>query len=155
MHAPRRAAPGCFGVTGAKGCCDNSSYRFWEKFKIDQLFAAVKLKRREKNVEFVASPLWSTINEQVEAMREAGISVIALPCRRTMRWCRHSFFLNPKPIIIMLAFVKAGFKGVSIQFWETTPMFFNHLKSDFIPVWSLQHFHQWLTMNWSLSKHSF
>ena len=32
---------------------------------------------------------------------------------------------------------------------------FNHLKSDFIPVWSLQHFHQWLTMNWSLSKQSF
>ena len=116
MRAQRRAAPGCFGFTGAKGCCGSSSYRFWEKFKIDQLFAAVKLKRREKNVEFVASPLWSTINEQVEAMREAGISVIALPCRRTMRWCRHSFFLNPKPIIIMLAFVKAGFKVFRYSF---------------------------------------
>ena len=41
------------------------------------------------------------------------------------------------------------------SFSETTPMFFNLLKSDFILVRSLQNFHQWLTMNWSLSKCSF
>ena len=32
--------------------------------------------------------------------------------------------------------------GVSIQFLETIPMFFNDLKSDFILVRSLQNFHQ-------------
>ena len=34
-------------------------------------------------------------------------------------------------------------------------MFFNHLKSDFFLVRSLQTFHSWLTMNWSLSKCGF
>jgi len=34
-------------------------------------------KRRERGI-VVASPLQSTINDQVEAMREAGISAIAL-----------------------------------------------------------------------------
>ena len=32
------------------------------------MFAAVKLKQREKNVVLVASPLRSNINDQVEAM---------------------------------------------------------------------------------------
>ena len=40
----------------------------------------------------VASPLRSIINDQVEAMRVAGISAIALPCCGTMRWCVHSVF---------------------------------------------------------------
>ena len=31
------------------------------------------------------------INNQVEVMREADISVIALPCRGTMRWRKHCF----------------------------------------------------------------
>ena len=47
-------------------------------------------------------------------------------------------------------------EGVSIQFFsETIPMSFNHLKSDFILVRSLQKFHQWLALNWSLLKCSF
>ena len=74
---------------------------------IYQLFAAVKLKQREKDVVLVASPLRSTINDQVEATRDADISAIALPCRGTMRWCGHSF--KPKGIIVVLAFLKAGF----------------------------------------------
>ena len=32
IRAQRRASPGCFGFTGAKGCCGGSSHRFWEKF---------------------------------------------------------------------------------------------------------------------------
>ena len=61
----------------AKGCRGGSFYGFWNS----------ELERREKNVHgiVVASPLQSTINDQVEAMREAGISAIALPCRGTMR----------------------------------------------------------------------
>ena len=32
IRAQRRASPGCFGFTGAKGCCSGSSHGFWEKF---------------------------------------------------------------------------------------------------------------------------
>ena len=42
-----------------------------------ELFAAVKLKQREKNVVLVASSLLIIINDQVQAMRETGISAIA------------------------------------------------------------------------------
>ena len=38
------------------------------------------------------------------------------------------------------------------SFSQTIPLFFNRLKSDFMFVRSPQNFHQWLTMNWSLSK---
>ena len=58
--ARRRAAPGCFRFTGTKGCCGGSSLGFWEKFNYE-LFAAVKLKQREKNLALVASPLRSII----------------------------------------------------------------------------------------------
>ena len=34
IRAQRRAAPGCFGFTGAKGCCGGSSHGFWEKFNL-------------------------------------------------------------------------------------------------------------------------
>ena len=47
------------------------------------------------------------------------------------------------------------FEVFRYSFSETMPMFFNLLKSDFILVRSLQNFHRWLTMNWSLSKCSF
>ena len=45
------------------------------------LFAAVKLKQREKKVVLVASSLLIIINDQVQAMREGGISAFALPFR--------------------------------------------------------------------------
>ena len=35
-----------------------------------------------------------------------------------------------------------GFKVFRYSFWETVPTLFNHLKSDFILVRSLQNFHQ-------------
>ena len=60
----------------AKGCRDGSSYGFWN--------SETRTKRKERGI-VVASPLQSTINDQVEAMREAGISAIALPWRGTMR----------------------------------------------------------------------
>ena len=59
----------------AKGCRGGSSYGFWN--------SETRTKRKERGI-VVASPLQSTINDQVEAMREAGISAIALPWRGTM-----------------------------------------------------------------------
>ena len=47
-----------------------------------------------------------------------------------------------------------GTRLIRYSFLETIPMFFNHVKSDFILVRSPQNFHQWLTMNWSVSKSS-
>ena len=66
------------------------------------------MKRKERGI-VVASQLRSIINDQVEGMREAGISVIALPCRRTSDADIQSVFQKPKAIIIVLAFLKAGF----------------------------------------------
>ena len=60
----------------AKGCRGGSSYGFWN--------SETRTKRKERGI-VVSSPLQSTINDQVEAMREAGISAIALPWRGTMR----------------------------------------------------------------------
>ena len=60
----------------AKGCRGGSSYGFWN--------SETRTKRKERGI-VVASPLQSTINDQVEAMREAGISAIALPRRGTTR----------------------------------------------------------------------
>ena len=90
--AQRRAAPGCFGFTGSKGRC--SYHVLWKKSLIYQLLAAVKLRQREKNL-------------VLETVRESGISAITLPCRGTMMWCGHSF--HPKAVIVLLAFLKAGF----------------------------------------------
>ena len=42
-----------------------------------ELFAAVKIKQREKNVVLVASSLLIIINDQVQAMRETDLSAIA------------------------------------------------------------------------------
>ena len=60
----------------AKGCRGGSSYGFWN--------SETRTKRKERGI-VVASPLQSTINDQVEAMREADISAIALSRRGTMR----------------------------------------------------------------------
>ena len=59
----------------AKGCRGGSSYGFWN--------SETRTRRKERGI-VVASTLQSTINDQVEAMREAGISAIALPWRGTM-----------------------------------------------------------------------
>ena len=60
----------------AKGCRGGSSYGFWN--------SETRTKRKKLGI-VVASTLQSTINDQVEAMREAGISAISLPWRGTMR----------------------------------------------------------------------
>ena len=65
----------------------------FERSLIYQLLAAVKLRQREKNVRLVASPLRSIIKyDQVEAMREAGVSAIQLPCGATMHEVMRTFF---------------------------------------------------------------
>ena len=51
--------------------------------------------------------------------------------------------------------LRASTKSVSMQFLETIPTKFNRFESHFILVQSLQNFHHWLTVNWSLSKCSF
>ena len=81
----RRAAPGCFGFTGAKGCCCGSSRGFCEKFNLAVVHASDSQTNRKEHGIVIASPLQSIIDDQVEAMREAGISAIALPCHGTMR----------------------------------------------------------------------
>ena len=60
----------------------------------------------------MATQLRSIINDQIEVMREAGISVIALPCHGTMRWCGHSIcFLKTESCHhrAKLKILKAGF----------------------------------------------
>ena len=72
-------------ITGAKGCCGGASHWFWEKFSLPVVCdSETQMKRKERGI-VVASPLRSIINDQVEAVREASISAIALPCRGTMR----------------------------------------------------------------------
>ena len=75
-----------FGLLGQKDVAAVLPTGFGKSFSIYQLFAVVKFKQREKNVVLVASPLRSIIKyDQVEAMREASVSAIALPCLGTMR----------------------------------------------------------------------
>ena len=58
---------------------------FWEKFNLAVVRGSeTQTKKKEPGI-VVASPLPSIINDQVEAMREAAISAVALPCRGTMR----------------------------------------------------------------------
>ena len=60
---------------------------FWEKFNLAVVRGSeTQTKKKERGI-VVASPLPSIINDQVEAMREAGISAVTLPCRGTMRCC--------------------------------------------------------------------
>ena len=83
MRAQRRASPGCLGLQGQKDVVAVLPTGF-ERSLIYQLLAAVKLRQREKNVKLVASPLRSIIKyDQVEAMREAGVSAIALGTLRS------------------------------------------------------------------------
>ena len=59
--------------------------RVLEKFNLAVFLGSeTQMKRKERGI-VVASPLRSIINNQNEAMREAGISAIALPCLGTMR----------------------------------------------------------------------
>lgn len=69
----------------------SSSYGFWEKFNLSLKFkfnfvnsSETQMKRKEHGI-VVVPPLQSVINDQVEKMREVGISAIALPCHKTMR----------------------------------------------------------------------
>ena len=58
---------------------------FFEKFSLPVVCGSeTQTKRKERGI-VVASPLRSIINDQVEVVRGAGISAIALPCRGTMR----------------------------------------------------------------------
>ena len=97
------------GFTGAKGCCGGSSKGFCEKCNLAVVRGSETQTKSKERWIVVASLLRGIINDQVEAMREADISAFALPCSGTMRWCGHFLFLKPKAIIVVLAFLKAGF----------------------------------------------
>ena len=75
-----------------------------------QLFAAVKLKQREKNVVLVASLLQSIIKIWSSKGNERSWRFShCITFHRTMRWCGHSS--KPKAIIVVLAFLKVGFNN--------------------------------------------
>ena len=44
VRAHRRAVPGCFGFTGAKGCCGGPSHGFWEKFNSRSLKSSANVR---------------------------------------------------------------------------------------------------------------
>ena len=71
--------------TGTKGCCGASSYGFWEKFNIFVVCGSETQTKGKERGTVVASPLRSIVNDQVEAMREDGITATALPCCGTMK----------------------------------------------------------------------
>ena len=74
-----------FGFIRTKGCCGGSSHGFCEKFNLAVVRGSeTQTKRKERRI-VAASLFRSIINDQVEAMREAGILANALPCRGTMR----------------------------------------------------------------------
>ena len=69
---------------------------FWEKFNLAVVRGSeTQTKKKERGI-VVASPLPSIINDQVEAMREAAISAVALPCRGTRGAADMLFFKNRK-----------------------------------------------------------
>ena len=120
IRAQRRAAPGCLGFTG---CFGGSSHGFWENLN-NFLFAAVNSNEEKSTWNCSASALRSIINDQVEAMREAGISAIASPCFGTMRLCGHSVFLKTESYNHRVRFLKSWLyslskKGVSVAFTGT------------------------------------
>ena len=86
----KKAAPGCFEFTGAQRCCGGSSHEFCGKFNLAVVGGSETQTTEKRSGIVVASPLRSIINDQVQAMREAGIWVIALSYRGTMSWCGHS-----------------------------------------------------------------
>ena len=94
IRAQRRAAPGSFGFTGAKGCCGGSSHGFWEKFNSAVVRDSETQTERKERWIVVASPLRSINNDQVEARREAGISEIALPLPRNHEVMRTIIYLK-------------------------------------------------------------
>ena len=87
------------------------------------LFAAVKSNEEKSTWNCSASALRGIINDQVEAMREAGISAIASPCFGTMRLCGHSVFLKTESYNHRVRFLKSWLyslskKGVSVALRE-------------------------------------
>ena len=63
-------------------------------------------------------------------------------------------FCQSLPVRNYRKFNAVSFKVFWCSFLQTIQMF-NRLKKDFILVRSTQNFHEWLTINWRLSKCSF
>ena len=57
IRAERRAAPGCFGFTGAKECHGGSSHGFWEKFNLAVVRDSETQTKRKERRTIAASPL--------------------------------------------------------------------------------------------------
>ena len=69
----KKAVPGCFEFTGAQRCCGGSSHEFCGKFNLAVVGGSETQTTEKRSGIVVASPLRSIINDQVQAMREAGI----------------------------------------------------------------------------------
>ena len=66
ISAQRRAAPGCFGFTGARGSCSRSYHGFWENFNLPVVRGSeTQTKRKERSISCIA--IADIINDQVEA----------------------------------------------------------------------------------------
>ena len=67
IRAQRRAAPGCFGFTGARGSCGRSYHGFWENFNLPVVRGSeTQTKRKERSISRIA--IAGIINDQVKAM---------------------------------------------------------------------------------------
>ena len=69
IRAQKRAAPGCFGFTGAKAglVCGRSFHEFWEVFNLPVVHGSeTQTKRKECSISCIA--IADVINDQVEAM---------------------------------------------------------------------------------------
>ena len=67
ISAQRRAAPGCFGFTGARGSCSRSYHGFWENFNLPVVRGSeTQTKRKECSISCIA--IADVINDQAEAM---------------------------------------------------------------------------------------
>ena len=62
---------------------------------------------------------------------------------------------KPQQLILIYTGLIFTNKVFRKSFSETITIFFNRLKGGLILVRMLQNFHQWFTINWSLSKYSF
>ena len=79
----KKAAPGCFGFTGAEGCCGGSSHEFCGKFNLAVVGGSETqtTEKRTWNCSCITIMIKFNLWEKL---------AFALPYRGTMSWCGHS-----------------------------------------------------------------
>ena len=121
IRAQKRAAPGCFGFTGAKGCCDGSSHEFCGKFNL-AVVRGSETQTTEKRT-WNCSCITITKYYQWSSWRNERSwrfsHCITIPRNHELM---RTFCL--KGIIVVLSFLKAGFN--------------KRKSSAVLPTWLLQ-----------------